>query len=177
MTAAAIPGLQRRAGTPPAAAETDETASLTSSTTTVATTNLSSTAACGNVLRTMFLGENDKSNTNNIGSDSEEQGLDLAKHPLVQITVPFFLLVAVGTKFLAQNFPYVLAPAAATHTYKPAAWVYDATDTHFDNPEREGRLLAFMARASTDWGIAATAIACDEYTAVCIDPSGEVACC
>ena len=47
------------------------------------------------------------------------------------------------------------------------------TDTHFDNPEREGRLLAFMARASTDWGIAATAIACDEYTAVCIDPSGE----
>lgn len=46
------------------------------------------------------------------------------------------------------------------------------TDTHFDNPDRRGRLLAFLARASQDWGTPATAIACDEYTAVCIDESG-----
>jgi len=134
MTAAAIPGLRKRSGTPPAA-ETDETASLTSSTTTVTTTNVSSSAAaCGNVLRTMFLGGDDKTNASHLGSnDSEEEGLDLAKYPILQITVPFFLFVAVGTKFLAQNFPYVLAPWAATHTYKPARWHYDAENTHFDN--------------------------------------------
>ena len=44
------------------------------------------------------------------------------------------------------------------------------TDTHFDNPDREGRLLAFMARARIG---GRHGIACDEYTAVCIDPSGE----
>jgi cyanophycinase-like exopeptidase len=46
------------------------------------------------------------------------------------------------------------------------------TDTHFDNPDRKGRLAAFLARIYTDYGIAAQAIACDEYTAVCIDTSG-----
>ena len=46
------------------------------------------------------------------------------------------------------------------------------TDTHFDNPDRRGRLLTFMARAYADWGIEAKAIACDEYTAVCIDEDG-----
>ena len=46
------------------------------------------------------------------------------------------------------------------------------TDTHFDNPDRRGRLFTFMARARADWGLDATAIACDEYTAVCIDDDG-----
>mmetsp|Transcript_11953 Transcript_11953/g.24721 ORF Transcript_11953/g.24721 Transcript_11953/m.24721 type:complete len:449 (+) Transcript_11953:1948-3294(+) len=59
--------------------------------------------------------------------------LALAKFPLFKVTVPLFLLLAVGTKFLAKNFPYVLAPWAATHTYKPAHWQYDEDDTHFDN--------------------------------------------
>ena len=125
MTAAAIPGLRRRSGTP-----TDETASRTSST----TNSSSSSAACGNVLRTMFLGGNGKTNNaNHPGSDSSEEGLDLAKYPILQITVPFFLFAALGTKYMAQNFPYVLAPAAASHTYQPARWRYDAENTHFDN--------------------------------------------
>lgn len=46
------------------------------------------------------------------------------------------------------------------------------TDTHFDNPDRKGRLAVFMARIFTDYGTEARAIACDEYTAVCIDPNG-----
>jgi len=46
------------------------------------------------------------------------------------------------------------------------------TDTHFDNPNRKGRLVAFLARIRHDYGTFAKAIACDEYTAVCIDESG-----
>mmetsp|Transcript_4936 Transcript_4936/g.14008 ORF Transcript_4936/g.14008 Transcript_4936/m.14008 type:complete len:460 (-) Transcript_4936:1733-3112(-) len=131
MTAAAVsaaattaaPGLRKRSGTPPApsTSETDET--------TATTTTTASSAACGTALRTMFMG--DKSN-NQPGYNSEE-GLDLAKYPIMKITVPFFLIVAFGTKFLGQNFPYVLAPWAAAHTYKPAHWHYDHDDTHFDN--------------------------------------------
>jgi cyanophycinase-like exopeptidase len=46
------------------------------------------------------------------------------------------------------------------------------TDTHFDNPDRRGRLAAFLARIYSDYGVYANAIACDEYTAVCIDTTG-----
>lgn len=46
------------------------------------------------------------------------------------------------------------------------------TDTHFDNPDRKGRLAVFLARIYTDYGVLAKAIACDEYTAVCIDSNG-----
>lgn len=46
------------------------------------------------------------------------------------------------------------------------------TDTHFDNPDRKGRLMTFLARIKTDYGVFANAIACDEYTAVCIDTDG-----
>jgi len=50
------------------------------------------------------------------------------------------------------------------------------TDTHFDNPDRRGRLTAFMARMNTDQGFLPLAIACDEYAAVCIDSSGLARC-
>lgn len=43
------------------------------------------------------------------------------------------------------------------------------TDTHFDNPDRKGRFITFLARLHEDYGIWAKGIACDEYTAVCID--------
>ena len=46
------------------------------------------------------------------------------------------------------------------------------TDTHFDNPDRRGRLMTFLARIYTDYGIFGKAIACDEYTAVCIETDG-----
>ena len=46
------------------------------------------------------------------------------------------------------------------------------TDTHYDNPNRKGRHVAFLARIFTDYGINAKGIACDEYTAVCVDTSG-----
>jgi cyanophycinase-like exopeptidase len=46
------------------------------------------------------------------------------------------------------------------------------TDTHFDNPDRRGRLLGFLARMSVATQNDVRAIACDEYTAVCIDSAG-----
>lgn len=46
------------------------------------------------------------------------------------------------------------------------------TDTHYDNPDRKGRHIAFLARIYTDWGIEAKGIACDEYTALCIGTDG-----
>jgi cyanophycinase-like exopeptidase len=46
------------------------------------------------------------------------------------------------------------------------------TDTHYDDPDRRGRHLVFLARAYMDYGIPFRGIACEEYTAVCIDPDG-----
>lgn len=46
------------------------------------------------------------------------------------------------------------------------------TDTHFSERDREGRLLTFMARMNNELGERSFGIACDEYTAVCIDSSG-----
>lgn len=46
------------------------------------------------------------------------------------------------------------------------------TDTHFDNPDRRGRLVTFMARLNKDYGIVPRGIGVDEKTAVCIEPSG-----
>lgn len=46
------------------------------------------------------------------------------------------------------------------------------TDSHFDDPDRRGRLVVFLSRILTDYGVRGKAIACDEYTAVCIDTTG-----
>ena len=46
------------------------------------------------------------------------------------------------------------------------------SDTHFSERDREGRLITFMARMNNELGSRSFGIACDEYTAVCIDSSG-----
>ncbi|MDR9399502.1 MAG: T9SS type A sorting domain-containing protein [Salibacter sp.] len=46
------------------------------------------------------------------------------------------------------------------------------TDTHYDNPDRKGRHIVFLSRILVDYRITAKGIACDEYTAVCIDTNG-----
>ena len=46
------------------------------------------------------------------------------------------------------------------------------TDTHYDNPDRKGRHMVFLARALQDEQQMIKGIACDEYTAVCIDNTG-----
>lgn len=60
----------------------------------------------------------------------------------------------------------------STHFIENSFLNHTITDTHFDDPDRKGRLTAFLARIYADYGLFATAIACDEYTAVCIDMNG-----
>lgn len=50
------------------------------------------------------------------------------------------------------------------------------TDTHYDDPDRSGRHVAFLARIITDWGAEARGIASDAYAAICIDTSGLAHC-
>ncbi len=47
------------------------------------------------------------------------------------------------------------------------------TDTHYDNPDRKGRHTTFLARIINDYETVGKGIACDEYTAVCIDLTGK----
>jgi cyanophycinase-like exopeptidase len=47
------------------------------------------------------------------------------------------------------------------------------TDTHYSRRDRQGRHVAFMARAFAEKGRAVKGIACDERTAVCIAPGGK----
>jgi cyanophycinase-like exopeptidase len=47
------------------------------------------------------------------------------------------------------------------------------TDTHYDDPDRRARHVAFLARYSTDNNMRAFGIACNEYTAVCINDAGR----
>lgn len=46
------------------------------------------------------------------------------------------------------------------------------TDTHYDNPDRRGRHLAFLARMAAAGDSMVFGIACNEYVAVCVDPDG-----
>lgn len=47
------------------------------------------------------------------------------------------------------------------------------TDTHYDEPDRRGRHVTFLARMVKDWGMDARGIGVDERTAVCIEADGR----
>jgi cyanophycinase-like exopeptidase len=47
------------------------------------------------------------------------------------------------------------------------------TDTHYDDPDRRARHAAFLSRYATDNNTRAFGIACNEYTAVCINDIGR----
>ncbi len=49
------------------------------------------------------------------------------------------------------------------------------TDTHYDNPDRKGRHLTFLARLMTDKAIQPKGIGVEERTAVVIDNQGDMA--
>jgi hypothetical protein len=85
--------------------------------------------------------------------------------------------------FSAQNgtissFSALQDPFNNALTIDSAAFIENSTlkdiitDTHFDNPDRKGRLVAFLSRIYVDYNVSAKAVACDEYTAVCIDSNG-----
>lgn len=88
-----------------------------------------------------------------------------------------------GYYFTAQNGTVTSANALANPYYNTVTvdsskfieseFLGDViTDTHYDDPDRKGRHVTFLARIFEDYGVAAKGIACDEYTAVCVDSNG-----
>lgn len=47
------------------------------------------------------------------------------------------------------------------------------TDTHYDNPDRKGRHVAFLSRIVDETGERAFGIAAEEFVGICIDENGE----
>jgi cyanophycinase-like exopeptidase len=73
--------------------------------------------------------------------------------------------------------PYATNATVANAPFLQTPYLSDViTDTHYDDPDRRGRHMAFLARILTDHASAGVTmikgIACDEYTAVCIDENG-----
>ena len=93
-------------------------------------------------------------------------------------------MAILGQGYFAATNGTVTSAAAIADPYGPAVTVDTTaflrlphlerilTETHFDNPDRRGRLLVFLARLY-DAALPYRGIACDEYTAVCIDAEGR----
>lgn len=92
-----------------------------------------------------------------------------------------------GTYFSAQNGtvytdealedPYNMYMTLGHNDFLEAPFLDQVvTDTHYDDPDRRGRHMTFMARMQQDEGIYPLGIACDEYGAVCIDADGMAWC-
>jgi cyanophycinase-like exopeptidase len=78
---------------------------------------------------------------------------------------------AASATALANPFDNTVTPDTAG--FLNNLWLtHTITDTHFDNPDRRGRLVVFLARLLNMEMTEPKAIACDEYTAVCIDTLG-----
>ncbi len=74
------------------------------------------------------------------------------------------------TSLIALNNPYNSALTLGYNDFLlHPALQHTITDTHYDNPDRRGRHVAFLARLMTDFGFRPLGIGIDEYTAVCID--------
>lgn len=77
------------------------------------------------------------------------------------------------TSATAMGNPYAPAVTPDSAHFLENDWLQNViTDTHYDSPDRRGRHVTFMARMLVDYGVDARGIACDEYTAVCIDTNG-----
>lgn len=106
----------------------------------------------------------------------------LSNHHLVIGGTSAGMAIQGGAYFSAQNGTVTTAtaladPFATVMTVDTAAFIHNdfleniITDTHYDNPDRKGRHIAFLARLMNS-GWMPAGIACDEYTAVCIDING-----
>lgn len=77
------------------------------------------------------------------------------------------------TSATALNNPYDFDVTVDSTKFLDNDYLGDViTDTHYDNPDRKGRHITFLARIFMDYGVQAKGIACQEYTAVCIDTNG-----
>ncbi|NND93595.1 MAG: cyanophycinase [Flavobacteriales bacterium] len=77
------------------------------------------------------------------------------------------------TSSTALNNPFANSLTLGYEDFLHAPYLqHTVTDTHYDDPDRKGRHITFLARMAADQGVIARGIACDEYTSVCIDENG-----
>lgn len=77
------------------------------------------------------------------------------------------------TSSTALSDPYNYRVTVDSTSFLHVNYLEDVvTDTHYDDPDRKGRHVVFLARILTDYGVEAKGIACNEYTSVCIDQNG-----
>ena len=83
------------------------------------------------------------------------------------------------TSTQAMNNPYASNVTLGGYTGQPQGDFLNVpilgnviTDTHYDNPDRRGRHVTFIARNRKDYGATTYGIACNEYVAVCIGTDG-----
>jgi cyanophycinase-like exopeptidase len=73
----------------------------------------------------------------------------------------------------ALNNPYGSRVAVGYNDFLHVPFLDNlVTDTHYDDPDRRGRQVTFIARLATDHQQRFFGIASEEYTAVCIDTTG-----
>ncbi len=77
------------------------------------------------------------------------------------------------TSETALSNPYDAAVTVDSAGFLDIEYMRDViTDTHYADRDRQGRHTVFLARILTDYAVAPKGIACNEYTAVCIDTAG-----
>lgn len=81
------------------------------------------------------------------------------------------------TSATALGNPFSLSMTLSHDDFLTHPFLLDViTDTHYDDPDRRGRHVAFMAQMA-NWGVTqARGIACNEYVAVAIDENGIAHC-
>lgn len=77
------------------------------------------------------------------------------------------------TSAQALNNPYNFLMTISNEPFIQNEYLSNViTDTHYDNPDRKGRQVTFLAKILQDYQAIGKGIACEEYTAVCIDTLG-----
>ena len=94
------------------------------------------------------------------------------------------LAILGGSYFSAQNGTVTNAQALSNPYHQRVTLGYNdfltipylnkvITDSHYDDPDRRARHSVFLARIATDNSTRSFGIACNEYTAVCVEPDGK----
>jgi cyanophycinase-like exopeptidase len=90
-------------------------------------------------------------------------------------------MAILGSHYFSAENGTVTSSAALSNPYAPKATIDSTpflainylenvvTDTHYDDPDRKGRHMVFLARMFQDCGLNALGIACDECTAVLLE--------
>lgn len=93
-------------------------------------------------------------------------------------------MAIMGGAYFTAQFGSVTSPQALSDPFHPNITVSQepflrvpflsevVTDSHYDDPDRRGRHMVFLARAAAGSGVDVKGIACNEYTSVCIDQNG-----